>query len=1036
MEQPLPRSLFVFLNEKRQTRSAVFGGTGIGERLRIRSIVTGNDYAGTEEEAYRMKDMDAIQHEAYERLYGERLEEVHCDGLVLRHKKTGARIVLCSCEEENKAFAITFRTPPKDSTGVAHIIEHSVLCGSAKYPLKDPFMELAKGSLQTYLNAWTYPDKTVYPLSSCNDADFRNLVDVYMDAVLHPNIYNNEMIFRQEGWRYELDNREDPITLNGVVYSEMKGIFSNPEGILSRYTMNALSPDNTYGVVSGGNPEDIPKLTYEQFLDFHRTYYHPSNSIIYLYGNMDMADYLDYLDREYLSRYEALAVDSAIAPQQPYGVRETSYEYGISDDESEENKTFLAWGTLFENADADRRTAWEMIQEILFEMPGAPVRQALLDAGIGTDLDTICNTEALQPSFVLFAKGAEASQKEQFYEIIERECAKLANEGINRKSLRGTIASLEFSIRENDNDSNSTGLNLLSNVLAGMLYDDSQAFAMCKPFESVRRLREYLDTDYYEKLLREVMLSHRHELHMTGVPKHGLIQAQEAKLREEMAAYKASLSEEELDRLIDANKALRKYQETPDSPEALQTIPVLRISDIRRDVRKRPLRKYEVEGVPVLHYNACTHGITYMTIYQDITDMPEEELLYLGLYEVLLLRMDTTKHSYSDLNDEISLHVGAMYSDAETFSTVGNYRAFTGASTHCVKMLQEELPTALSLFSEMICDTVFTDKKRMLEVIQECVTYSRSGFLSRGNQTAKNRGLSYIQEADEFLQKTRDIDFYEFLADTAEHFEERADEIIAHLKGIVKYTVDLKRFTVGVTSDEAGMADVLKELPGFLKGLHVPEDAVAPKPMDRLPWEGGYSLERKNEAYTYGGKVNYVARCGNYLAHGFEPHGSMQVLRQIMNHDYLWQNLRVKGGAYGCGLSIADTTGGVAFYSYRDPNIRETNRVYEEAADYVRTLELDERELTKYVIGTISTADRPMSVSLDGEYAFSAYFTGVTEEIRQRHRNQILDVTVGQLREKADMLAAVLADGVVCCVGGEEAVRRDADVFKTVKGFR
>ena len=983
-----------------------------------------------------MRDMGTLQHEAYERQYGEKLSDFLADALILKHKKTGARICLVASDDENKTFCIGFRTPPENSTGVPHILEHSVLNGSAKYPVKEPFMELAKGSLQTYLNASTYPDKTVFPVASCNDKDFRNLVDVYMDSVLHPNIYRNEKIFRQEGWRYHLANADDPITINGVVYSEMKGSFSDSENLLYQKAKAALYPDNPYHYCSGGDPEVIPELSYEGFLDFHRRYYHPSNSFIFLYGNMDMYEYLDYLDREYLSTYDSRPVDSEIPLQKDLGVLEGSYEYAIGEEEDEENNDYLALAIKTPAEDPVWCSAWGAASYALFDAPGAPVKQALIDAGIATDVQSYTDIDSREPMFVLFAKGADAARKDEFYEIVEREAAKIADAGINRTTLLGYLVSSEFSVREAAVGGTQRGLGMGSAVLTSFLYNEDDAFRFCHPLRVIQKLKSLLDTDFYEKVVREVLLSHKHELRLVGKPSRTIGAAQEQALTEKLKAYKESLSKEEIEKLVADTEALRVYQETPDTPEALATIPLLQISDIHPDARFYPLQKKEAGGCPVLHYNTDTNGIIYLRMIIDVTDLPAEELPYLGLFCSVLLRMDTKKHTYTALNDELRLHLGDLWSSVDTFSDGEHYRQFTGTLNHYFKVLPEELEAAFAYLNEMITETDFSDKKRLREVLQEDRSGGRSGMISRGNAVAKRICLASFQAQEYFEMQNSGIGQYEFLVDATDHFDERADEIIRHLQGILAYTLSKKRVTWSVACDTENYKKTEELLNGFFDGITVPAVDYVPAPAEKLPWDGGYPLSGKCEAVTFGGRVNYVAQGGNYKAHGYPSGGHLLVLSRILSREYLYQNIRVKGGAYGAAGAFTMHNGLFAATTYRDPNLRRSYEVFKGIPEFVRTLSLGERELTKYIIGTISGIDRPLSVRDKSDVAVNDYYTGMTKEKLQKRWDEVLHTDEETLRKQADMLEAVLSDNRIACFGSESNVKQEAELFDSVRGLK
>ena len=983
-----------------------------------------------------MRDLSSIKHEAYERMYGEKLSDFLADALILKHKKTGARICLVASDDENKTFCIGFRTPPGNSTGVAHIIEHSVLNGSSKYPIKDPFMELAKGSLQTYLNAATFPDKTLYPVSSCNDKDLRNLTDVYMDAVFHPNIYRNEMIFRQEGWRYHLAEENDPLTLNGVVYSEMKGAFSDADGVFYRLTQCGLFPDTPYRYISGGLPEEIPNLSYEEFLDFHRRYYHPSNCYIYLYGDMDMEEYLDYLDREYLSHYDYRPIDSEIPLQEPRGILEGYMEYSLGEGEEEAENDYLGFGLLTGTDDPVFMTAFNAAAYSLFDAPAAPIKQALIDAGIGKDISSSVTANLRQPYFLLAVKGADAKRKDEFLSVLFREVERVLQEGINRKTILGYLVGGDFFVRESATDKTRRGLDLFSMILDSWIYNEQDAFRFCHPLARFQKVKELLDTGYFEQIIKETILSHRHELRLVLKGRRGLDEEREQKLFTKLQEYKASLSREEIEKLIRDTEALRVYQETPDSPEALACIPHLSVRDIRREAKQYPLSRSEAAGIPVLHYNTGTNGISYVSLYIDVTGLPAEELPYLGLYSSALLRVDTTKHAYGALNDEINLHVGSLYSSLDTFSSASDYRKFTGYEAHHVRMLYDEIPTALSFLAEMIVDTDFSDKKRLKEVIQEDLSNIRSGMVYNGNSVAKRCCLSSFQAQEYFSNQTNGMGQYEFLYDILDRFDERADEVIRHLNGVMAFVLDKKRITIAVTADEEGFRKTAECLPEFLEKLIPNEGVTVPAPAEKLPWEGGYPLSGKNQAISFGGQVNFAAQSGIYAAHGYKANGHLQVLSLIINREYLYQNIRVRGGAYGAGSGFAFLNGTYTISTYRDPNLGRSFEVFRGIPDFVRNLSLTDDEMEKYIIGTVGGTDRPKAPKDEAELAVNMYYTGVTPEENQKKRDELLDTTLEDLRAQADLVAAAIGEGHIACFGSEGSIKKEAALFDEVKNLR
>ena len=573
---------------------------------------------------------------AYELLQKEEVKDIHAMGYLYRHKKSGARVMLLSNDDENKVFNIAFRTPPDNSTGVAHIIEHTVLCGSRKFPLKDPFVELVKGSLNTFLNAMTYPDKTMFPVASCNDTDFQNLMDVYLDAVFYPNIYKNEKIFKQEGWHYHLENDTDPITYNGVVYNEMKGAFSSAEEVLGRKILNSLFPDTAYGVESGGDPKVIPSLSYEEFLDFHRKYYHPSNSYIYLYGNMDMEEKLDWLDREYLSDFDAIAVDSEISYQKSFDKRkDVCATYPILDQEDEENNTYLSESMVVgDEMDLKLNIAFAVLEYALLDAPGAPVKQALLDANIGKDVDGSYSDGILQPYFEITAKNANASDKERFVSVIHDTLQSIADHGVDRKAVKAGINYLEFRFREADYASFPKGLMYGITVFDSWLYDDTKPFLHLEQLAVFDELKKEIDSGYFEKLIRKYLLSNPHSSVVTLVPEKGLVDEEDKKTQEKLAKYKAGLSNDEIANLVRETKELNEYQESADSEESKKLIPLLKRTDIDRKSVQLYNEEHRQGDTTLLHHNIFTNGITYVTLLFDTKDVPDELISYMGILKL------------------------------------------------------------------------------------------------------------------------------------------------------------------------------------------------------------------------------------------------------------------------------------------------------------------------------------------------------------------------------------------------------------------
>ena len=962
----------------------------------------------------------------YEMCYEQELADSKSAGMVLRHRRSGARIALVSNEDNNKVFCIGFRTPPFDSTGVAHIIEHTVLCGSKKFPVKDPFIELAKGSLNTFLNAVTYPDKTLYPVASCNDKDFQNLMDVYMDAVLHPNIYQKKEIFMQEGWHYEIERPEDELSYNGIVYSEMKGAFSSPEQVLDMVTNRALFPDSPYGVESGGDPDHIPELTYEAYLDFHRRYYHPSNSYIYLYGDMDMEEKLTWLDREYLSAYQASPVDSEVPLQKESGgLTECREVYSIGENESEENNTYLSLSmTIGESGDTLLSKAMTVLTDVLFNVPGAPVKQALIDAGIGKDIFASYSDEIRQPVLSVTAKNASEADKDRFYEIVSSELLKAVKEGIREKSLKAAINRREFAYREADYGPFPKGLLFGIEMFNSWLYDDLAAFSYLEQSRVYDTLKEKVGTGYYEELVDRYLLHSGNAVLTVLVPEKGLVTKKEEALKERLAVYKAGLSQEELDALILQTAHLKEFQERPSLPEELETIPMLSRADLKREAEPLFNEEREIDGVKTVFHNVFTSGIAYVKLLFGAKRIPKEYVPYLGLLSNLLGVMDTGEYGYQEFSEEVNTNTGGIFTGVTSAARFGSVSEYEGYVTLQTKCLYGQLESAGRLMALMMGQTDFTDAKRLLELIRELKSRMQMQLTSAGHSAAIGRAMSYFSEKYVFDNMTGGISQYQFLEDLEEHFEERKQEIGQKLADLTGYLFCKKNLLISITADEEGYQAFVQAAPAFLNGCFGEYRGLAPV---RFVPAGS------REGFKTPGQVQYVAMCGNFMQAGFSYTGALKVVNTLLGYDYLWNNIRVKGGAYGCMCGFSAGNGNSYFCSYRDPNLAETIRVYEGIADYLENYTADEREMTKAVIGTFSSMDTPLNPSAKGARSLNAYLSGTDFADIQKERDEVLSVSVEEIRKTAALVRAVIGQDHLCVIGSEAKIEGDRALFTEVK---
>ena len=968
------------------------------------------------------------QLQAYELLRQETIEDIHAEGYLLKHKKSGARVMILKNGDENKVFNITFRTPPTDSTGVAHILEHSVLCGSKDFPLKDPFVELVKGSLNTFLNAMTFSDKTMYPVASCNDQDFKNLMHVYLDAVFYPNIYKNRKIFEQEGWSYHMESADEPLTYNGVVYNEMKGVFSSPEEFLDRTIFNTLFPDTAYGVESGGDPDYIPDLSYEEFLEFHKRYYHPSNSYIYLYGNADMEERLNWLDEQYLSKFDEQPVDSQIEHQKPFDkVQDIVMEYPISEVEEEEDNAYLSYNIVAgDTLNVELCLAFEILEYALLSTPGAPLKQALLDAKIGKDVFGSYNDGILQPFFSIVAKNSDMGKKEEFLAIIRDTLQKLVDEGLNKKTLEAGINYFEFRFREADYSSYPKGLMYGIDIFDSWLYDDDMPFDHLRALGVYDSLKQKISEGYFEELIRKYLLDNTHAAFVAVVPKKGLAKAREDALKAKLQKVKDGLSEEEIAKIVENTEALKAYQEMEENPEYAECIPMLKRSDIKRETHPVYNEEKTIDDTFVLHHDVETNGIGYLTLLFDANHIPAKYASYLSLLKSVLGYVDTEHFTYSELFNEINANTGGIICGINIFNPKeedGNLQVKFGIKC---KMLYPKMAFTFDMIDEIINTSKLEDEKRLYEIIAQQKSRAQMELVSAGHSTAMLRASSYFSKSAAYQDAIGGIEYYRLIADLEAHFEEKKAELIQILKALKEMIFQPDNFMVSYTATEEGYKYLEETLASF-KGKLKAADVVLEGLSEMRP-------VKKNEAIKTAGQVQYVGQAGDFTVGGHKYTGALRILRMIMSYDYLWLNVRVKGGAYGC-MSGFKRSGNCFFVSYRDPNLKKTFDVFAGIPEYIRSFNADEKEMTKYIIGTISGMDTPLTPSAQGALGLNAYMNQISVEEMQLERDQVLDATAEDIRNLADLVECVLKQNYICVVGSESAIMEQKELFMNISNL-
>ncbi|MDO5475704.1 MAG: insulinase family protein [Eubacteriales bacterium] len=1057
---------------------------------------------GTTEKNMAQEIMDLP---AYEVVSHEYLADAGSDSWLLRHRKTGARIALLPGKDNNKVFYIAFRTPPEDSTGVAHIIEHTVLCGSRNFPVKDPFIELAKGSLNTFLNAMTYPDKTVYPVASCNEQDFKNLMHVYLDAVFYPNIYREQNIFRQEGWHYEADSAEGEITVNGVVYNEMKGALSSPDDILGREINAVLYPHTPYVHESGGDPVNIPDLTYESYLEFHRRYYHPSNSYIYLYGDMDMAERLEWIDTHYLSRFEKLDIDSSIPLEPPFKAPvESSRFYSILPEEDPAGKSFLSWNVsvLPDSLDAGRSMALKILNYALCDAEGAPVRRALRDRGLGEDIYTVFESGIRQPSYSIVAKYADPARKDEFVRVIRQTLEKTAQEGISPRALEAGINMYEFRYREADYGSYSKGLIYGLNALDSWLYDDEKPFVGLQIGDFFDVLREKAKDGYFEDMIRTCLLDNPHCAVVVLEPEQGLSDRLDGEMRERMKKFADGCSPAERQAIVDELDALRVWQQTPDPEEDLRRIPMLAREDLTRKAvpvlnrvqrvsltagtagpsadrdsarRSVPVTAgtAEISGIPETAeasgiteapgtpgafcredahpaaFTAVTHPLStnhidYLTFIFDIRDLPEKYIRCLGVFRTLFSVLNTASYDYAALGHEINISTGGLNAVVSGYNWYGEgprpeeetpaagrgkYRLTFEVTMKC---LHKNLKEALALVGEILMTTDYRMPARILEVLEEERAGMRAAMTSAGHATALQRALSYLSEPGAIMDRVTGLGAYETLDETCASLlaykeNENAGQepglcvLLQEMAAAVFRSDNLTFDCTACEEDLPAILDVVRELADRLPGTPKEHfEPFVPAPV------------KKNEGLTTAGQIQFVCRAGSYASPDRPATGAFRVLRVLLGYEYLWNRVRVKGGAYGC-MSGFNRDGYAYLVSYRDPHLKQTLETFEKTGDFLRGFTADERTMTKYIIGAVSGLDQPMTPFIYGRYSLSAYLNGLTGEYLQRERDEVLDCTQESIRALAEYVDAVMENECLCVVGSDAKIRENAELFGEIR---
>lgn len=949
-----------------------------------------------------------------------KVEEINSEAYSLEHNGTGAKILILKNDDDNKTFSITFRTTPENSTGVAHILEHSVLCGSEKYPVKEPFVEMAKGSLNTFLNAMTYPDKTMYPIASRNNKDFKNLMSVYLDAVFFPNIYKDETILMQEGWHYELENPEDELKYKGVVYNEMKGVYSSPDSMVYRKIYRGLLPDTTYGVDSGGNPKDIPNLTQEEFINFHKKYYHPSNAYIVLYGDIDINERLEFLHNEYLSKFSKEKIDSKIKLQKPFKeIKEIQEYYSISKEDDDKNKSFFTYNfAVSSTSDVTKNLAYEVLEYVLIDAQGAPLKKALLEKGLCEDVYGSFDKGIAQPVFSIIAKNVDENKKDEIKNVIMEVLKKVIDEGVDKKFLEAALNKKEFYLREGDFDRYPKGVIYSMVVNDSWIYDgDPLRYLVYE--DDLKELREKINTNYYEELVKEAFIDNKFATLMMVSPKKGLEEEETKALHDKLQKIKASMDKDTIDTIVKNTELLKKKQETPDSPETLKVIPTLELSDIDKEAERLPLTVGKYNNNTYLYSNIFTNKILYPTFLFNTKSVAEEDISYIPILARLLTRVNTKNYTYEELAKEIDFYTGGIDCGSSAFFYNDTDTDFFPYMSVKGKTTEANTKKLLELMDEVILNSSFEDKNRVKEIIFELKSRIESSLNSRSHVIAATRALSYVNKNHRYLERNSGYSFYIFLCKLSEDIENDFDGFKNKMEQLRNEIFNKDNLYILLTCGE-------EEEKTFRNEIDIFYNSLGDKKFE--PKDYKLELEADNEGFTTSGTVQYVAKAGkidNY-------NGSAAVLKSILSLDYLWNKVRVMGGAYGCFASIG-RSGNLFFTSYRDPNLNNTIDVYNNAYEYIKNFDATKDEMKKYIIGTIAEIDAPLTPAAMGEKAQANYLKRLTYEEVQKEREEILSTTVEDIRAHSEDIKKVMEDNNLCVIGNEKKIKENCDEFHSIE---
>ncbi|MGC9520450.1 MAG: insulinase family protein [Anaerolineae bacterium] len=948
----------------------------------------------------------------FELLEEREIPEINTVAKRYRHVKTGAGLLSLENDDENKVFGITFRTPPPDSTGLPHIMEHSVLCGSRKYPVKEPFVELMKGSLNTFLNAMTFSDKTSYPVASTNLQDFYNLIDVYLDAVFYPRL--TPEILQQEGWHYELDDLDAPLTYKGVVFNEMKGAYASPDSLIARYSEQSLFPDNAYGFDSGGNPEEIPSLTYEQFKAFHETYYHPSNARIFMYGDDDPEERLRLLN-EYLGDYGYLPVESAIDLQPRLEEqRRVVRPYPAGEEQAPKAMITVNW-LLPENTDPTETLALGILSHSLVETPASPLRKALIDSGLGEDvIGGGLDTSVRQLYFSTGLKGVDPANVDRVEALILETLEELAEKGVDRETVEASLNTIEFRLREQNTGRFPRGLFLMIRALTTWLHDGDPLapIAFEAPLQKVKR-HLGKDEGYFSELIRRHLVTNPHRTTVILEPDPTLQEQQEAAEKARLAAAKTAMTEREQLQVIEQANRLREMQETPDPPELLATIPSLKLEDLDPEPTLVPTVESTMHGTRVLTHDLFTNGIIYLDVGFDLHALPKELLPYTALFTAALLELGTETEDFVKLTQRIGRHTGGIQPTTFT-STVRTSGATAAWAILRSKATIDKVDELLAILRDVLLTVRLDNKPRFVQMLLEKKAQEEASIIPMGHRVVASRLRAKYSAAHWVAEQISGVDYLFFLRRLAEEVEQDWPAVLKKLETVRRLLVNRSTMLCNITLDAENLKSAEPKIADFLAALPATE-------IDEATWSP--SLNPNPEGLTIPAQVNYVGKGANLFELGYKRDGSIEVISHYLRSTWLWERIRVQGGAYGAFCVFDAHTGAYGYLSYRDPNLVQTLDVYDQTATFLKDLTLAEDELVKSIIGAIGNIDAYQLPDAKGYSAMQRHLIDYSDDARRRYRTQVLETTADDFRAFAEFAEEVAETGTIVVLGSSAAIQ-------------